>query len=100
MATWDNLADLVNIAARSTFGESATIGTETITAVFGNESQDVTPPGKPKVIARSPVLDYRTDDLVTQPVAGASVTVSGTSYTVREVRPDGQGWTRLRLQVA
>ncbi len=97
---WSDLANLANTAARNVFGQTATIAGETVTAVFGNETADATPPGRPLVIVRVPVLDYRTADMVTQPTAGASVSVGGTSYTVREVRSDGQGWTRLRLQVA
>lgn len=97
---WSDLSDLANTACRGVFGQTATVGTQTITAIFGSESVTLQPPGHNQVISTQPILDYRTADLTSQPVAGTSVSVAGNAYTVRSVHPDNQGFTRLRLHRA
>lgn len=65
-----------------------------VTGLFDNFPTD------PLGIATSqPVLLVNEDDTGTV-AAGDSITVSGTSYTVREVQPDGLGLTRLILEAA
>ncbi len=97
---WSDLSDLANTACRSVFGQTAIVGGTTIAAVYSNEAVTLQPPGAPPVISSQPRLDYRTADLVTQPTAGTTVTVSSLSYTVLSVHPDGQGWTMLQLRRA
>ena len=97
---WLDLVELPNTLCRTLLGQPATINGTAITAVFGSETIELSPQGKPSILARQPILDYRTADLGTQPVAGGSVVVAGQTYTVRSVHPDGQGWARLRLQVS
>lgn len=51
------------------------------------------------IATSQPVLWINEDDTGTV-AAGASVTVDGTSYTVRSTEPDGLGLTRLILEAA
>lgn len=97
---WSDLSDLANTACRGVFGQTTTVGTQTITAVFSNETVPMQPPSGPPIITTQPRLDYRTADLTSQPTAGVSVSVDGNAYTVLSAHPDGQGWTRLQLRRA
>lgn len=95
---WSDLTDLANTACRSVFGQTATVGGVSITAIYGNESTTLSPPGEPKIVSSQPVLDFCVADLVTQPTAGTVIVVGGITWIAHKVSPDGQGMCRVQLR--
>lgn len=102
--SWDSLTALANKATRNAFGRAATIGGESVTAVFAADAREVQlAADAPLQITQVITLQYRTADLTTQPTAGvnaSTVVVGSTSYKVLKILPDADGWTTLQLRLA
>jgi len=87
------------------FGVAASVtidggGAETVNGVFDNEYVGVLDgEASTPVESTRPVFTVATDD-VTGIGHGDSVVISGTTYTVRGVEPDGTGVTRLVMEAA
>lgn len=79
------------------FGQSVTIGTSTVTAIF----QDAYAPGSVGIgmAGAAPQIMLPTTSIPADPV-GESVTVGTSSYTVCEHHPDGTGFSVLLLEDA
>lgn len=94
---WDDMADVVNVAVRNTFGQAVTYTPqstgvpESIVAPFDNAYDDVQIEGGTTQVATRPVLELRLADLSVAPAADDAVTVDGVDYEVTEVRLGGNG---------
>lgn len=85
-----------------------------VTGVFDEQFLEVTPGGggpfsatdamdlgAPGGISEAmPVYGVQLSAMLTTPVQGDQVIINGTTYAVREVRPDGHGWAKLLLNLA
>lgn len=81
----------------SDFGQTATVGGVSITAIFDNEYIDVNL-SMGDVASASPAIHCKSAD-VTTAAKGTAVTVGGASYTVSHPpKPDGTGMTTLVLK--
>lgn len=80
------------------FGVAATIGGATVNGIFDNDFIEVETGAGVGVALQQPRFTCRTAD-VSGVVEGTSATISGVSYTVRIVQPDGTGMTDLILEV-
>ena len=101
--TWD-LADAANLAARDEFGGSVSYspaaggGPYALDAILDRPFEAVElGPADVAIAGRRPILDVRLADLPVEPVPGDTLTVSGSSFTVEEVEPDGRGGAKLFL---
>jgi hypothetical protein len=74
-------------------------GTDTITAIFDNGYQSVDAGGNVAFAMQQPQLTCKTSD-IPNASEGDTVVISGTTYTVRVVMPDGTGITELMLEKA
>lgn len=81
----------------SDFGVTATVGGVSVTVLF-----DV--PGKAmnmfdgQMTTTAPGCTMKSSDVTARSIAyGTSIAISGTTYTVTEIEPDGAGLTRLTL---
>ena len=77
------------------FGIAATVGGVAITAIFDNGYADAF-----GIVSGSAPVLLCSSASVSAATVGAAVSVNATSYTVREIQPDGVGMTRLLLQEA
>lgn len=80
------------------FGVAATIGGSTVNGIFDNEYIEVETGAGVGVSLQQPRFTCRSADVLAV-VEGTSATISGVSYTVRIVQPDGTGMTELILEV-
>jgi len=84
------------------FGETATFtdtsagSTSSITVILTNDYLAADPGGSVEVESSSPVAIARTSDLPSV-VQGDTLLISSTTYTIKEVEPDNQGMTTVRL---
>jgi hypothetical protein len=84
------------------FGETATFtdtsagSTSSITVILTNDYLAADPGGSVEVESSSPVAIARTID-VPNVAQGDTLLISSTTYTIREVEPDNQGMTTVRL---
>ena len=97
MTVFDDEVVAANLILITEFGVPVTISPPLapdydITAVFDNEYEDPL-----NVESTSPALTCQTVDLAS-PAHGDALVVSGNSYTVRSVKPDGTGITVLILE--
>lgn len=90
--TQDSAASVAILSALA--NTTATFGATTFDVVFDNAFAD------PLGIASSQPSCLADDADVTGVSQGSSLTVNATSYTVRELQPDGLGLTRLILEAA
>jgi len=93
------LADLANVAARDTFGQSvsytpaATGIAESITAPFDAAHEVMSLDAEQPISSTAPVIDVRLADLSVAPAQGDLCTVGGTDYEVTDVQPGQVGGT-------
>ena len=81
----------------ATFTDTSAGTTATITALLRNEYLEVEVEGEVGVESSAPFALARTSD-VPNIAQGDTLQISGTTYTVVEVQPDGEGMTDLRLR--
>jgi hypothetical protein len=101
--TWD-LADAANLSARDEFGglvsysPAAGGGPYVFTGILDRPFEAVElGPADVAIAGRRPVLDVRLADLPVAPIPGDSLTVSGSTFTVEDIEPDGRGNAKLFL---
>jgi len=76
------------------WGVTATKGADTFTVIFDNEFVEIA-----DIAGTHPMALARSSDVTAYSVAvGDTLVVSGTSYIVRIVQPDGTGMTLLVLE--
>ena len=80
----------------ATFSDTTDGTIATITALFRNENREVEDEGEVGVESSAPSALARTSD-VSNIAQGDTLLISGTTYTVVEVRLDGGGMTDLKL---
>jgi hypothetical protein len=68
-----------------------------VNGIFDNEHVEVDAGGSVTVSLQQPLFTCQTSD-VSSAAEGDAITISGTDYTVRDVRPDGTGVTVLVLE--
>lgn len=83
------------LAYLTTFGQIVTIAGAEIQAILDNDYEPVQF-GSQVVESNVPVLQARASDVATV-AHGDSVVVAGVSYTVREIRQDGEGMVEFIL---
>ena len=81
----------------ATFTDTSAGTTATVTAMLRNEYLEEEVGGEIRVETSAPFANVRTSD-VPNIVQGDTIAISGTTYTVVEVMPDGEGMTDLRLR--
>ncbi len=84
------------------FGQTATFtpqggSASTINGILDKDSEDIEGGGEVGVIYSVTTFTCRTSD-VPSVAFGDSLATGGTTYTVREVRPDTHGMTELTLE--
>ena len=94
--------DAMRLDLLQDFGETATFtdtssgGTSSITVILTNDYLAADPGGSVEVESSSPLAIARTSDLPSV-VQGDTLLISSTTYTIKEVEPDNQGMTTVRL---
>ena len=101
----ESAADRATFLSADEFGVTATFthsggAAAEINGIFDNDYLDVEVEGEVGVASRSPRFVCRTADLDDAGGAndGDSLVVSGTTYKVRIVKPDGTGMTEMKLE--
>lgn len=79
------------------FGVTVTSGASTFLAIFENDHQPVDAGGGVEFSIQQAMILCNTSD-VTGIGQGSLVSISGNSYAVTDVQPDGQGMTMLILE--
>jgi len=69
----------------------------TVNGIFDNEYFETDAGGEVAFALQQPMFHCRTAD-VSSAAEGDAITISGTNYIVRNVRPDGTGMTMLMLE--
>jgi len=82
------------VEATYTHGGAAT----TLNGIMDRDYYGVDPVGRAGVTSSQPRFTCATADLPSGAAAGDTITVAGSSYTVRVVEPDGTGVTMLILE--
>ena len=87
---------LQDFGETATFTDTSSGSSTSITVILTRDYLAADPGGSVEVESNSPVAIARTTDLssVTQ---GDTLQISSTTYTIREVEPDNQGMTTVRL---
>jgi len=88
-----NTDDFGVAASYTPAGGSAT----TVNGIFDNEYFETDAGGEVAFALQQPMFHCRTAD-VASAAEGDAITISGTDYIVRNVRPDGTGMTMLMLE--
>ena len=94
--------DAMRLDLLQDFGETATFtdtsagSTSSITVILTNDYLAADPGGSVEVESSSPVAIARTSDLPSV-AQGDTLLISSTTYTIKEVEPDNQGMTTVRL---
>ena len=81
----------------ATFSDTSAGTTANITTLLRNEYREVEDEGEVGVESSAPIAQARTSD-VSNIAQGDTLLISGTTYTVVEVRLDGGGMTDLKLR--
>ena len=81
----------------ATFTDTSAGSSSTITALLKNEYSLEDVGGEVGVETSTPVAIVRSSD-VNNVAQGDTLAISGTTYTIVEVQPDGEGMTNLRLR--
>ena len=81
----------------STFTDTSASSASTITAMLKREYFEESA-GETTVQSSQPVAVVRTSD-VSNVAHGATLAISGTTYSIVEVSPDNEGLTQLRLRI-
>ena len=79
------------------FTDTSAGSSSTITALLKNEYSLEDVGGEVGVETSTPVAIVRSSD-VNNVAKGDTLAISGTTYTIVEVQPDGEGMTNLRLR--
>ena len=82
----------------ATYRDTSAGTTATIYALLRREYLEEEAGGEVGVESSAPFAFVRTSD-VPNVVQGDQITISGTTYTIWAVEPDGEGMTDLRLRV-
>ena len=94
--------DAMRLDLLQDFGETATFtdtsagSTSSITVILTNDYLAADPGGTVEIESSSPLAIARTSDLPSV-VQGDTLLISSTTYTIKEVEPDNQGMTTVRL---
>jgi len=87
---------MANKAARNVWGQSCTVGGETIVAILDEAwIEALSGSGEVAQSGFAPVLDVRLADLSVTPVVGVAVVTGGVNYSVIDIRKDGNGGAKL-----
>ena len=81
----------------ATLTDTSAGSSSTITALLKNEYSLEDVGGEVGVETSTPVAIVRSSD-VNNVAQGDTIAISGTTYTIVEVQPDGEGMTNLRLR--
>jgi hypothetical protein len=81
----------------ATFTDVSAGSSSTISALLRNEYSLEDVGGEVGVETTTPIAIVRTSD-VPNVVQSDTIAISGTTYTIVEVQPDGEGMTNLRLR--
>ena len=81
----------------ATFTDTSAGTTASVTAMLHIEYFEEEFGGEIRVETSAPFANVRTSDVLNI-VQGDTIAISGTTYTVVEVMPDGEGMTDLRLR--
>ena len=81
----------------ATFTDVSAGSSSTISALLKNEYSLEDVGGEVGVETSTPVAIVRSSD-VNNVAQGDTIAISGTTYTIVEVQPDGEGMTNLRLR--
>lgn len=101
----ESAADRASFLSVDEFGVTATYtpvgaGAVSLIGIFDNDWLDLDVDGEVGVASKSPRFVCKTSDLSdaggTTP--DATLVVSGTTYKIRVVKPDGTGMTELKLE--
>lgn len=100
---WPELAALADAAVLGTYAETVThtpAGGAPLSrrGVFDAEASQLGTVGGVEVESQGPELFIRLSEWTPEPARDDAVTVRGTAYVVRTVRPDGQGGARVPLR--
>ena len=94
-------ADRLAMLDTGVFGTNVTVPGSPVTVVRGifDDAHFEVDNGITIVSTSEPQLHVRTSDVTGSPsvLQGATVIISGDSYTVTDIQPDGTGMTLLRL---
>lgn len=94
----ESAADRAAMLSSDDFGVAITVGASTIYGIFDKEYFAVQG-GEVDTESDMPTVLVQSSDVTAQSIAVATaLTISGDSYTVVSVQPDGQGMTRLVLR--
>ena len=89
--------DLDEFAVPVTWQSAA--GSAQLPAIFDAEHLAVSGLGEVEVSSAAPQIVCRAADLPADAAQGDTVTIDGTSYAVRDIRPDGTGVVTVMLEV-
>ncbi len=93
--------DLAGFFDTDAHGETATItingSGSSISVIFNNEYFGIAPDIGVEIESTSPVVTGRSSDM-TNVENGDTITISGVTYNIVNVQPDGQGITQLILE--
>lgn len=99
--SWEDLVDLVNVAARDQLGGVATVtladSSVEVQAIFDRTHRHIDPDTGVTISTDDPRLAIRLADLPFEPDLETRVTWGDQTYRVIDVQPDGQGMAVLRL---
>lgn len=79
------------------FGVDVDNGTSTIKAIFDNPHQEVSVGGEVPFSIQECYITARSADL-SDIAQGSSLTISGSSYVVTDIQPDGTGMSIVTLE--
>ena len=83
--------------SNATFTDVSTGSSSTITALLQTDYLMEDVGGEIGVETSTPIITARSVD-VPNIVQGDTIAISGTTYTIVEVRPDGEGMTKMRAR--
>jgi len=90
-----DLLDDFGVSCTLTFSDATT---SALTGILDNEFVETLSGTRVGVESQQPMLTCRTSD-ISGAEHGNSITVDGTSYTVRGIHPDGTGFSVLMLEL-
>ena len=87
---------LQDFGETATFTDTSSGSSTSVTVILTRDYLAADPGGSVEVESNSPVAIARTTDLPSV-AQGDTLQISSTTYTIREVEPDNQGMTTVRL---
>lgn len=98
----ETAADLAVFLDVDEFGTTATINGSNVAGILMDGTEEIPGPyGAIEIIENRPVFLARSADITASGAdtdSNNAAAIAGTSYTIREIRPDGVGITVLELQ--